>query len=177
MAKLTLGKKYRETIKKNLKSKIENTPSVFILHYKGLLSPEISQLRKELSKLGARISVVKNTLTSSVLEDLQLKDLSNGLNRPTAFVFGTDDSITISKALFNFAKEHERLEIGFAYVEKRVLDKNRIKELSMLPPKEVLIAKVIGGIKSPLNGLANVLSGNLRKIVIVLNEIAKNKTK
>jgi large subunit ribosomal protein L10 len=97
------------------------------------------------------------------------------LKDPTAFVFCSKDPVLTSKSLVNFSKDHEKLSLEVAFIDKKVLDKSLIKALAALPPKEVLLARVIGGIKAPLSGLANVLGGTLRNLVSVLDQVAKQK--
>lgn len=171
----TLGRIYRETIKEILEKDIKGSPNLFIAHYQGLKASEMTELRKELKKIDAHISIVLNRLTRPVLEKLKLKELSDSVDGPTAFIFSKDDPVTVSRSLMNFSKEHDKLNISLAYVEERVLVKEAIKELSSLPSREVLLAWVIGGIKAPISGLHNVLSGTLRKLVLVFDAIAKNK--
>lgn len=171
----SLGRVYRETIKKDLKKDLKGSSNFFIGHYRGLKSAEITQLRKELKKVGANVSVVRNRLSQPLLEELELKAVKDGIKGPTAFIFASSDPVVVAKALLNFSKEHEKLEVELAYIDKKILDKSGIKELSTMPSKEVLLARVVGGIKAPLNGLVNCLNGNLRKIVYVLNAIVKSK--
>lgn len=65
------------------------------------------------------------------------------------------------------------MKAGFA--EGKVLDVAAVKDLAALPPREVLVAKVLGGLNAPIAGFANVLNGNLRGLVVALNAIAEQK--
>jgi large subunit ribosomal protein L10 len=172
----TLGRIYKETLQKDIKKEIKDKPNFFIARYKGLKSPEVCELRKELSKYKVKVSVVRNKLTRAVLEEMKLKDLTDAIDDPTALIFSSEDPVGVSKSLMAFAKDHENLKVAFAYIDNQILDSAKVKELSMLPSREVLLSRVVGGIKSPLNGLANVLSGTLRKLVGVFDAIAKSKT-
>ncbi len=172
----SLGRVVRETIKKDLKKNLKDSPNFIVTHYRGLKSSEITQLRKELKKVGANVSVVRNRLSTPLLEELGLKTVKDAIKGPTAFIFVSNDPVVVSKILLGFSKKHEKLEVELAYIEKKILDKAAIKVLSTLPSKEVLLARVVGGIKSPLNSLVNCLSGNLRKLVYVLDAVAKKRT-
>lgn len=170
-----LGHTYKKAIKDGLKQKIEKHGGIFIVRYKGLKSAQMTKLRKELKKAGARISIIKNKLTRALLDDLKLNALVKSLEGPTAFVFSAKDPVLVAKALMHFAKENEKLNVEVAFVEQKLLDKDTIKVLSSLPSREVLLSRVIGGMKAPLNGLGNVLSGTLRKMVLVVDAIARKK--
>lgn len=174
-AEKTLVRTYKEKIKEDLKNQIEAGNDFFVAHYRGLKSSEICKLRKDLAKFGAKVSVVQNRLTRAVLDEFKLDKILQAVDGPTAFIFGINDPAAISKSLVTFAKENEKLDLEVAYIEKRVLDKSGIKELSDLPPREVLIARVIAGIKTPITGLHGVLFGNIRKFVYALDAIAKKK--
>jgi large subunit ribosomal protein L10 len=72
-------------------------------------------------------------------------------------------------------KEFEKGAVRIGIVDKNVYEEKQLEELSKLPAKEVLIAKVIGGFQAPLYGLVNVLQGPIRKLVYALNEIKSKK--
>jgi large subunit ribosomal protein L10 len=79
------------------------------------------------------------------------------------------------KILTNFTKKHEALSIKVGIVEGRLIDKKRIRELALLPSYEGLLSQVALMIKSPLQGMVNVLKGNMRNLVLVLKEIRAKK--
>jgi len=49
-----------------------------------------------------------------------------------------------------------------------VLEAAGVEQLAKLPPKEVLIAQVLGGLQAPLYGLVSVLAGPVRGLQTVL---------
>ena len=85
------------------------------------------------------------------------------------------DVIAPAKVMAEYAKKYEKLEIKAGVVEGKVFDVEAIKALAALPSKEELIAKALGSLKAPINGLVNVLNGNIRGLVIALNAIAEKK--
>ena len=60
-------------------------------------------------------------------------------------------------------------------LERKFLSQQEVVNLSKLPSKDELIAKVVGSIRAPLAGLVNVLQGNIRGLVQVLNQIKESK--
>lgn len=94
---------------------------------------------------------------------------------PTAIAFCEDDPVAPAKLINDFAGEHKALEIKAGVVEGKVLDVAGVKELAELPPREVLVAKVLGGLNAPISGFANVLNANLKGLVVALNAIAEQK--
>ena len=87
-----------------------------------------------------------------------------------------EDIIATCKALVDFTKVHEKLKLKGAYLDGKNISPARIKELASLPTRDVLIAQVVGGIKSPITGFVNVLGGVLRKFLYCLDAIKAKKT-
>ena len=50
-----------------------------------------------------------------------------------------------------------------------------IKALAELPPKEVLIAKMLGSMNAPISGFVNVLQGTIRNVVYALEAVRQQK--
>jgi len=72
-------------------------------------------------------------------------------------------------------KKHKALEIKAGMVDGKVLDVQGVADLAELPPREVLVAQVLGGLNAPISGFVNVLNGNMRGLVVALNAIAEQK--
>ena len=70
---------------------------------------------------------------------------------------------------------NKALEIKAGMVDGKVLDVKGVSDLAELPPREVLVAKVLGGLNAPISGFVNVLNGNMRGLVVALNAIAEQK--
>ena len=92
-----------------------------------------------------------------------------------AVAFAYDDPSSAAKVAYKFAKENDKLEIKIGLVDKDIFDLDQLKQLSELPSKEVLIAKVLGGLNAPIQGFANVLNGTMKGLVVALNQIAEKK--
>ena len=153
----------------------------FVTNYSGLSVEKLSELRRAVRTAKCRYFVVKNNIARLVLEERNIKDAAGLLEGPCGFGFvpaspagGTDDPVAIAKALVAFSKTNEAFKLKGGYLDGAVLSQDMVKELASLPSREVLIAKAIGVIKSPLYKIANVLAGTYRKLVYVLEAI-KNK--
>lgn len=66
-----------------------------------------------------------------------------------------------AKILCEYAEKSKNFEIKAGFVEGKAIDAKEVQELAKMPPKEVLVAKVLGGLNAPISGFANVLSANL----------------
>lgn len=173
MAKMRRAKKVE--LVEELKQKLADSPSVIFLDYRGLKVKEASKIRFKLQDSGFDYRVAKNTLLKRATDALQIEGIEPYLEGPTAVVFGGDDPVALAKTLSGLAKEYKVLQFKGGILEKQVIGAETVKKLSELPPKEELIGRAVGGIKAPLYGLVNVLAGNLRNLVYVLNQISEQK--
>jgi len=137
--------------------------------YRGLSAKEMVQLRRRLTELGIDYRVVKNTLTRFAAEKTGKKQLEAFLTGPVAIAFGYDDVVKPAQAL----REHIRstssvLQIKGGILGNRLLTPGDIANLATMPPKEVLIARLIGQMQAPLQALHNVISAPLRGFLNVI---------
>ncbi len=142
--------------------------------YRGLKVSEISQLRRKLREVGVEFHVAKNTLTRLAAEKVGKGEISPALEGPTAIAFGYRDEVEPAKVLADYIRtSRSTLKIKAALLGNRLIAPEKVSELATLPPREVLLARVVGQMQAPLYGLVNVLSGNLRGFVTVLQARAK----
>jgi large subunit ribosomal protein L10 len=170
-----LTKKQKEEVVKDLADKIKRQKSLIFTDAKGVKVKDVQKIRRELKKLEAEYRVAKKTLMGIALKKEKKEiDLSQ-FNGSVAASFGYKDPISLIKVLAKLAKENENFKILGGMVEGRVVSVAEIKALSRIPSREVLLAQLVGSIKSPISGFANVLQGNLRNLVGVLNAIKESK--
>jgi large subunit ribosomal protein L10 len=165
----------KQQIVAEIKEKLSKASSVILTDYRGLNVAEITELRSILRDAGVEYKVAKNTLTLIAARDSGLEDLEKYLEGPTALAFGMQDPVAPAKLLSKFAKTHKNLEIKGGVLEGQVIDIEGVKNLADLPPREVLLAQVFAGMQAPISGIVNVLSGNLRNLVYVLDAIKEQK--
>ena len=173
MAKANIQAK--EPVVQEIKVKLEASKGAVLADYRGLNVAQVTKLRSQLREAGVEYKVVKNTLTRLAAAELGIEGLNPYLEGPTAIAFGLQDAVTPAKILAEFAKTNKDLEIKAGILEGKVIDLNAVKALAELPSREVLLAKVLGGMQTPLYGFANVLQANLRNLVNVVEAIRKQK--
>lgn len=165
----------KKEVVKELTEKIEAAKAIVLADYRGLTVEQDTELRNALRKAGVEYKVVKNTLTRFAAKANGLDGLDSFLNGPTAMATSATDPVAPAKVLAEYAKKYEKLELKVGVVEGKIIDLAGIKALAELPPREVLIAKVLGGFNAPISGFVNVLNGNIRGLVVALNAIAEKK--
>lgn len=157
-----------------LKAKIEAHQVAILTKYIGIKSGQATELRRRLREKNCEFKVFKNTLARRVLDDLGLSGAAEYMEGPTAWAF-SNDPVAPAKVLQDFNKELPLVEMNGGILEGRVIDKTALNALASLPAREVLLGQVVGTIAAPLNNLVNVLQGNVRSIVNVLDQIRKQK--
>ena len=168
--------KNKEVVK-DLKSKVAKAKSIVFTDYKGLASNKMNDLRAQMREQDVEIVVAKNTLLKIALkeENYNIDSVKSILKDNTAALISYSDAIAPLKALFEFVKKNELPKVKAAYIEKDFNNAVQVELMSKLPSKDVLLAQVVGGMKSPLVGFVNVLSGSQKKLVYALSAIAKQK--
>jgi large subunit ribosomal protein L10 len=153
----------------------QEAQGVVIADYRGLNVAQVTKLRSELRQNGIEFKVVKNTLTRIAAKNAGVEGIDPYLDGPTALAFGTMDPVAPAKILAKYAKDFKALEIKGGLVEGKAIDFDGVKALADLPPREELLAKVLGGMQAPMYGFASVLQGCLRNFVYVLDAVRKQK--
>ena len=141
-----------------IKEKLEKAQSVILADYQGLTVEEDTQLRKNLREAGIEYKVYKNTLVTIAAKELNLEGIVEYLEGPVSIAFGYEDATAAARILNDFAKDHKKLELKAGIVEGEIFDKEKVEQLASIPSKEVLIAKLLGSIKSPLSNLAYLIN-------------------
>lgn len=141
-----------------IKEKMQKSQSIILTKYQGLTVEEDTELRKKLRESGVDYKVYKNTLATIAAKELGYEDAASMLVGPISIAFGYEDVTAPARVLNEFAKDHKKLELVGGIVQGDVYDDKKVKELASIPPKEVLIAKLLGSFKAPLSNLTYLLN-------------------
>jgi len=152
---------------------LRDTPLAILTDYRGLTVADLQNLRKLLHPHQANIRVVKNTLASIAADEAGMGGIKSLLEGPTALVTTGEDVVAPAKVVNDFVRTSRILQVKGAMLEGQVIAASEIENLANLPPREVLIGRVVGGMQSPLYGLVSVLAGTIRQLGYVLNARAE----
>ena len=162
-----------------LKTDVAESKSIVVANYSGLNVSAQTELREKITEAGGTFLVTKNNIfkiaaQEKVKENFQV--IEDALNGQNAFLFSKEDAVSPIKALFEFAKDNEALEIKAGILNDKVLTYEETENLSKLPSKLELIVKLMGTIQEPSRGLVTVLQGPTRGLVNALNAIKDQKS-
>ena len=137
--------------------------------YRGLKTAELDGLRRKMQESGGNYKIVKNTLAIKASEKLNRPEIQTFFKGPVAIAFGTGEVQDTARIFADYIRNTKiTIPIKGGFMGEQILTSEDITTLSTLPPKETLIAQVIGGIKSPLYSLASVLAAPIRNLQGVL---------
>lgn len=170
-----LGKLVKDKMVEEIVSRFKTHPDFVITSYMGSSVSDLEQLRRNLRKTSSSYFVVKNSILKVVLDELKLSEEASKIEGGMGISLAGGDIVLTCKELVTFAKDHQKFKIKGAIIDGKSIPQEKIAQLAALPPKNVLLAQVVGGIKSPITGFVNTLGGILRKFVYVVDAIKTSK--
>ncbi len=153
MAKVEIKQPIVQEIAENVK----DAQSVVVVDYRGLTVAQDTQLRKELREAGITYKVYKNTLMNFAFKGTEFESLTDVLEGPNAIAISKDDATAPARLLAKFAKTAPALEIKAGVVEGNFYDTEAMKDISNIPSREELLARLFGSWQSPITNFARVI--------------------
>ena len=144
----------KKAVVAELTEKLKNATAGVVVNYSGITVENDTKLRAELRKANVEYKVYKNSLTARACEEAGLGELKNQFEGMTAIAISTEDPIAPAKILKEYADKIETFEIKAGFLDGAVMDKAQVLELAEIPPKEILIGRIVGSLMSPLYGFA-----------------------
>lgn len=152
---------------------VKDSAYCFILNYGGLTVGQLSELRSDLSASGSAVKVVKNTYLAKALEEKGWTALEGVLSGPTALVAGSGDPAEVAKKIVAFLKKNEKASVKAGQLESQTLGEAEVKQLSELPGKDEMRAKLLATISAPATDMVRVLAASLKSVLYVLKAKAE----
>ena len=160
----------------NIKADLEGVSAVWVVDACGLTVKDTEALRRAIRESGAIMKVYKNTIMQKALAELDLVNMDEILEGPSAFVFCGDDVASAAKAVTEFAKENEKLEVKGGMMDNAFVNADEIKAIASLPSKDVLLAQIAGAISGVARGLAVSINGIPSGLARSIQQVADQKS-
>jgi large subunit ribosomal protein L10 len=169
----------KETILRDLKEKIKGAKSIIFAGFNALGVKDNENLRAQFRKEKSEYFVAKKTLMNLAFKDAKLDKLNvRDFDGKVAAVFSYEDEVAAAKIIGNFRKDKDKTARIFflgGLLDGKLMSKEEVEALAMLPGKQELYARLVGSINAPISGFVNALAGNLRNLVYVLKAIEEKK--
>lgn len=171
----TLDRTEKEQVVAELRERLGRATAAILADYRGMTVAEMTELRDALAAEQVECRVVKNTLMRLASQDSNYAALQQQLKGTCAVVIGYSDPSIPAKVLKKFKKTNEKLQVKGGVLGNRLLNPDQVAALADLPPREELLAKLLGTLNAVPTGLVSVLSGVPRAFVGVLAAIQRQR--
>jgi large subunit ribosomal protein L10 len=171
--KINATKTKKQQTVKELEQLFLNAKVAIVADVSGFTVAELTKLRRTLDGQQSKVRVAKNTLIKIATKSSEFASLESLAKGPTAVVVGYEDPVQAAKVSTQYFNELKKGVIRGGVLDGKTISENEVKGLAKLPSKEVLLAQIMGGLDSGARGVAVALSGLLRDIAYLTEEVAK----
>jgi ribosomal protein L10 len=157
-----------------LETTVAKAPHAFLIDYKGLSVPAVTDLRRQIRGAKSEYIVVKNTLALRAIKGAPLESLSEHFTGMTGVAYGAD-IVALAKVLYTFGKTNPNIKVKAALLEGKPVPAASLETLASMPSRKELVAKLLGLMQSPIRRLVTALSAPHRNVAATLAAVAKQK--
>jgi large subunit ribosomal protein L10 len=162
-----MKKAEKQEFVKKLSWELGDARAIVVIDFQGMATSDMEMLRKGLREVGAKLTVVKNTLLARAL---QKKEVEGKLQGQSAVVITKEDEIAPLQVIAKVAKEKEKPSFKFGFLGTTFYDAAALSLLSLLPSKNVLYSQLVGAASSPLYAFSYILQANMQNLVYILEK-------
>ncbi len=148
----------KANIVSDLSKELKDSSFVLVTDYQHMKVDDFSELRKRLAAAGAEVHVVKNSFLKRAMADSGLAPSNGELTGQTAVVTGAKDVAPVAKILKKFAGEFKKAMLKLGFIDRAQVATKEIEKIADLPPREVVLAQLLGLIQAPATRLARMLN-------------------
>ena len=165
---MAISKEKKQQLVADYVDKMSKSQALILADYRGLTVADLTELRRKLRDNSSGFQIVKNTLFKLALEKAGIPVPTDRIQGTIAVSYCFGEVPPVAKALADFAKETEIMQIKGAILGAQFLDAEGVKRLADLPPREVLLAQLLGTMQGPMSSLVSTIAAPLRELVQVL---------
>jgi len=154
-------------------ARLDSAKSVVLADYRGTTVKDIDVFRRSLGREGVQAKVYKIPLIKKAFEAKGIATSELDYKTPVILAVSQDDEVAPARIIKNVAKDVKTITILSGALDGQFFTKEQVLALAELPSKDELRAKLVGTINAPVSGFVNVLAGNIRGLINVLNAVAQ----
>ena len=157
----------------DLSSRFNRASMALVSEYKGMTAAESSELRRRLRAVRGELRVAKNTLVRRAIRDTNFAGLDGQLGGPVGVIFCFEDPIAVAKTVTSFKEAGEKFKLRGGVLDGKPLSREEIQDLATMPPKEVVMAQLLGLLQAPASALVRLLNEPGSALARVIDAIGK----
>ena len=151
----------KEQLVEDMTGRLEGVKSMYLADFSGMTVEKVTALRAKCRASGVHYKVIKNTLLKRAAHAVGVTQLDEYLAGPTVLAYSLDSEVEPARVLTEFAKENEKPLLKAGLIGDRLYGPEEVKQLASLPPRDVLLAQVMGTIVAPLSQFAGAVEALL----------------
>jgi large subunit ribosomal protein L10 len=164
-----MNKNEKSQFTEELQARLADASAFYLTDFTGMSVKQMTRFRRRLRDQGVDYVVVKNTLAQRAVTALDMADIAGFFTGPTGVVIGREDPVSAAKALTESLKEFDnKPAIKAGVVDRKEIQPEDIRRLADLPPREMLLAQLAGGLQAPMvrlaGGMQNLVAGLARAV-------------
>ena len=172
---MALSREKKESLVAGYQAGLGTAEHAFLVDYRGVTVPEVTELRAKVRETGGQYEVVKNRLVLLAIEGSAIEELKEHFEGTVAVAYTNDDPVALAKALADFSADVPALEFKAGIVEGQAVGAEQIEQIAKLPGREELITKLVFLLQSPIARFVRALGAIPQQLVTVLDQVAKSK--
>lgn len=141
----------KESLVEDVTARLSGAKSMYLADFSGMTVEKVTALRARCRASGVHYKVIKNTLLKRAANSVGITQLDAYLEGPTVLAYSLDSEVEPARVLVEFARENERPLVKAGLIGDRLYGAEEVKQLASLPPRDVLLAQVLGTIVAPLS--------------------------
>lgn len=172
---MAISRDQKAVVLEDLRDKFQRSKGVVFAQYRGMTVNDLYEMRKALRASKVDYKVAKKTLVRIAAQEQGYEIPKEVMEGPVGVAFGFDDEIIAAQKMSEFSKKFENLKLMGGVMEGKVINASMVKQLASIPPREVLLAQLMGAMKGPISGFATVLNGVVAGFVRVVDGYREKK--
>lgn len=165
---MAITKEKKREIVADYVERISQSQAVILTDYRGLTVADLTELRRKLRQNNGTFQIIKNTLFKLALEQADIPGLSEQIEGTIAASYCLGEVPPVAQTLKEFAQSSDILQIRGAILGTSFLDANAVRDLADLPPREILLAQLLGAVQGPMSSIVSTITAPMRELVQVL---------
>jgi len=156
-----------------LAQRFKRASMALVSEYKGMTAAEATELRRRLRAVRGELRVAKNTLVRRAIKDTPFASLEEKLGGPVGVILSFEDPVAVAKTIVSFKDAGDKLKVRAGVLGGRPISLEDVRALATLPPKEVLMAQLLGLLQAPGSQLVRLLNEPGSALARVIDAIGK----